>query len=176
MLILETERLLLRHPVMSDLDAYYALYSDPEMRHYFPDGTLTYEETAEEVEWYLNGHPTHPELGLWATIHKAENRFIGRCGLLPWRIDGADEVEIAFMIDKAYWRRGLASEAALAIRDYGFNTLHLPRLVCLIDAENIASINTARKIGMRFEKEGKDEMGPFQLYTIANLKARHCPS
>ncbi|MEZ4860337.1 MAG: GNAT family N-acetyltransferase [Caldilineaceae bacterium] len=168
MIILETERLLLRHPEMSDLDDYYALYRDPEMRRYFPDGTLSYKETQEEVEWYLNGHPEHPALGLWATIHKTDSRFIGRCGLLPWTIDGQHEVEIAYMIDKAYWRQGLASEAARAIRDYGFNMLHLPRLICLIDKENIASINTARKIGMRFEKESQDEMGLLQVYAIAN--------
>ena len=91
---------------MSDLDALYALYSDPEMRQYFPDGTLTYEETKEELEWFLNGHPKHPELGLWATIHKETNQFIGRCGLLPWTIDGRYEVEVAYMIDKAYWGGG----------------------------------------------------------------------
>lgn len=170
MLILETERLLLRHLEMGDLDDLYALYRDPEMRRYFPEGVLSYEATKEELEWFLNGHPAHPELGLWATIHKADKRFIGRCGLLPWTIDGQDEVEIAYLIDKAYWRQGLASEAALAIRDYGFNTLHLPRLICLIDKENVASINTARKIGMSFEKEGEDEMGPFQLYAVANPK------
>ncbi|MEZ4656983.1 MAG: GNAT family N-acetyltransferase [Caldilineaceae bacterium] len=172
MIILETARLLLRHPEMSDLDDYYALYRDPEMRRFFPDGALSYAETQEEVEWYLNGHPDHPELGLWATIHKADKRFIGRCGLLPWTIDGQYEVEIAYMIDKAYWRHGLGSEAALAIRDYGFNTLHLPRLICLIDKANIASISTARKIGMHFEKESRDEMGLLQVYAVANPQPR----
>jgi ribosomal-protein-alanine N-acetyltransferase len=168
MLILETKRLRLRHPVIEDLDDYFRLYRDPEMRRYFPDGTLTYAETKEEVEWYLHGHPQHPALGLWATIHKADNRFIGRCGLLPWTIDGQDEVEIAYMIDKAYWRQGLGAEAALAIRDYGFQTLRLPRLICLIDEENQASRKTAQKIGMAFEKTGEDELGPFLLYAIAN--------
>lgn len=168
MIILETERLLLRHLEMGDLEDLYALYRDPEMRRYFPEGTLSYEETKEELEWFLNGHPRHPELGLWATIHKADNRFIGRCGLLPWSIDGQDEVEIAYMIDKAYWRQGLATEAAQAIRDYGFQTLHLPRLICLIDEENQASRKTAQKIGMTFEKRGEDEKGPFLVYAIAN--------
>ena len=101
MIILETDRLLLRRPVLDDLDALYALYRDPEMRQYFPpegaspDSTLTYEETKEELEWFLNGHPRHPELGLWSTIHKATGAFIGRCGLLPRTIDGQDEGEIA---------------------------------------------------------------------------------
>lgn len=168
MIILETERLLLRHLEMDDLDDLYALYRDPEMRRYFPEGTLSYEETQEELAWFLNGHPEHSELGLWATIHKADNRFIGRCGLLPWTIEGQDEVEIAYMIAKAYWRQGLGAEAASALRDYGFATLKLPRLICLIDPENAASINTARKIGMTFEKTGEDDKGPFLIYAIAN--------
>jgi ribosomal-protein-alanine N-acetyltransferase len=81
MTILETERLLMRRLVASDLDDLYALYRDPEIRRYFPEGTLTLEETQEELAWFLNGHPDHPELGLWATLHKPTGQFIGRCGL-----------------------------------------------------------------------------------------------
>jgi ribosomal-protein-alanine N-acetyltransferase len=81
--ILDTDRLVLRRLLPADLDSLFTLYRDPEIRRYFPDGTLTYEETKEELDWFLNGHPAHPELGLWATMHKATNQFIGRCGLLP---------------------------------------------------------------------------------------------
>lgn len=70
MIILETNRLLLRHLIPDDLDRLFELYSDPEMRRYFPEGVLSYEENKEELEWFLNGYPQHPELGLWATIHK----------------------------------------------------------------------------------------------------------
>jgi [ribosomal protein S5]-alanine N-acetyltransferase len=55
----------MRRLVASDLDDLYALYRDPVIRRYFPEGTLTLEETREELEWFLNGHPDHPELGLW---------------------------------------------------------------------------------------------------------------
>ncbi len=166
MTILETDRLLLRRLVPSDLDSLYALYRDPEIRRYFPEGVLTYQETREELEWFLNGHPRHPELGLWATIYKPDNRFIGRCGLLPWTIDGQFEVEVAYLLDKAYWGQGLASEAARGIVEYAFGRLGLTRLVCLIDAQNRASIRVAEKIGMAFEKTGEDEKGPFLLYAM----------
>lgn len=172
MQILETDRLILRRLVLDDLDALYALYRDPEMRVFFPpeglspDGTLTYEETKEELEWFLNGHPRRPELGLWATIHKATGEFIGRCGLLPWIIDGQDEVEIAYMIDKRYWRQGLGAEAARGIRDYAFGQLGLSRLVCMILPNNEASIRLATSIGMAFEKESVDEFGPFLVYSM----------
>ncbi len=164
MIILETERLILRRLAMEDLDALFALYSDPEIRRYFPEGTLTYEETKEELEWFLDGHPRHPELGLWATIYKPTKQFIGRCGLLPWTIEDREEVEVAYLIDKAFWRQGLGAEAALAITQYGFNTLGLSRLICMIDPANQASQNVARKLGMMLEKEMEDEKGPFLLY------------
>lgn len=164
--ILETERLLLRHLEPADLDDLYALYRDPEVRRYFPEGTLTRAETWEELEWFLNGHPRHPELGLWATIHKETGQFIGRCGLLPWTIDGQFEVEVAYMIAKAYWGQGLGTEAARGIRDYAFSTLNRSRLICLIDRDNQASIRVATNIGMVFEKEGVDDKGPFLLYSM----------
>jgi ribosomal-protein-alanine N-acetyltransferase len=173
MVIVETDRLYLRRLVPEDLDALYALYRDPEMRQYFPvegvspDKTLTYEETKEELEWFLNGHPRRPELGLWATILKENGAFIGRCGLLPWTIDGQDEVEVAYMIDKAYWGRGLGTEAARGIRDYAFEQLGLSRLICMIYPENIASIKVAENVGMTFEKECVDEHGPYWVYSMA---------
>lgn len=168
MLILETPRLLLRRLVPDDLDALYVLYRDPETRRYFPEGTLTYDETREELEWFLHGHPRHPELGLWATVYKPEQRFIGRCGLLPWTIDDRAEVEVAYLIDRAYWGRGLGTEAARAVMEHGFAHLHLPRLIALIDRDNTASIRVATAIGMAFEREGEDEHGPFLLYARAN--------
>jgi ribosomal-protein-alanine N-acetyltransferase len=171
MKILETERLILRHLIPDDLDDLFALYSDPQVRRYFPEGTLTCEQTREELEWFLSYYPEHPELGLWATIHKQTNNFIGRCGLLTWTIDQCDEVEIAYMLAKAYWRQGLGTEAAQAIRDYGFEQLQLSRLICLIDRDNQASIGVAGKIGMTFEKEGRDDQGPFLLYSIAKPSA-----
>ena len=165
MKILETKRLTLRHLQASDQDSLFALYSDPEVRRYFPEGTLSYEETKEQLNWFLNGHPDHPELGLWATIHKEINQFIGRCGLLPWTIDERFQVEVAYMLAKAYWGNGLGTEAAQGILDYGFEKLGLSRLICLIDRDNLASIRVAQKIGMTFEKEGRDEQGPFLLYS-----------
>ena len=165
MKILETERLLLRRLVPEDLDALYALYRDTEIRRYFPEGTLTLAETREELDWFLGGHPQHPELGLWATILKESGAFIGRCGLLPWTIDGKYEVEVAYLIDKSYWRQGLGAEAAQGVLDYGFEKLGLERLICLIDQDNLASRKVASRIGMTFEKQGRDEKGPFMLYS-----------
>ena len=163
--ILETNRLILRRLLPDDLDSLFGLYSEPEIRRYFPEGTLTYQETKEELEWFLNGHPAQPQLGLWATLHKETDQFIGRCGLLPWTIEGRPEVEVAYLLAKEYWGQGLGTEAAQAIVHYAFEQLQLSRLICMIDLENQASIKVASKIGMTLEKEMEDEKGPFLLYS-----------
>ena len=167
--ILETKRLHLRHLVIEDLDNLYALYQDPEIRKYFPEGTLSYEETKEELEWHMNGHPEYPKLGLWATIHKETGRFIGRCGLLPWEIDGTLEIEIAYLLDKNFWHQGLATEAASGILTYAFDTLNLSRIICLMDPNNVASQKVAERLGMKLERQVDGIAGdnfPTLIYAI----------
>ena len=166
MKILETQRLLLRRFVVDDLHDLVAFYSDPDVVKYIPDAPRTQEETKEELEWFLNGHPRFPELRLWATIHKETGQFIGRCGLLPWTIDEQQEVEVAFALSKAYWGQGLATEVARSLVQHGFEHLQLSRLICLIDHDNQASINVATKIGMTLEKKSKDEYGSFLVYAM----------
>jgi RimJ/RimL family protein N-acetyltransferase len=167
--ILETNRLILRRQIMEDLDALWALYCNPEITKYIPDAPRSYEEAKEELEWFMNGHPRRPELGLWATIHKGTGKFIGRCGLLPWTIEEQQEVEVAYTLAQDYWGQGLATEAAKGILQYGFEQLHLSRLICLIDPENIASQRVAEKIGMTLEKkvDGIDgDNSPTLIYSI----------
>ena len=151
--IFETKRLLLRRQVLEDLDALWALYCNPEITKYILDAPKTYEEAKEELEWFMNGHPRHPELGLWATIHKETGRFIGRCGLLPWTLEGQNEVEVAYSLAQDFWGQGLATEAAQGILQYGFEKLNLARMLCLIDPANTASQRVAEKIGMTLERK-----------------------
>jgi ribosomal-protein-alanine N-acetyltransferase len=168
--VLETKRLLLRRLVPSDLDALFALYRDPEVRRFFPEDTVTYEETKEELEWIIKVYYGQYGFGLWATVEKETGAFIGRCGLLPWTIEGRAEVEVAYLLARAYWGQGLATEATQAILSYGFEQLQMPRLICLIDPENAASKRVAEKIGMVFEQEIEDELGPASLYAVPNPK------
>lgn len=166
-IILETPRLFLRRQVPEDLDDLWALYCDPEITKYIPDAPRTRDEAREELEWHMNGHPRNRDLGLWATVHKLSGRFIGRCGLLPWDIEGQQEVEVAFTLARDSWGQGLATEAARAILRYGFEELNLSRLVCLIEPGNAASKRVAEKIGMAFEKRvDEGEHTPFFIYSI----------
>lgn len=166
MVILETERLVLRHLELRDLDSLYRLYRDPQMRAHFPEGTRTLAETREELEWFLRGHPDRPELGLWAVVERSSGAFLGRCGLLPWTIDGKSEVELAYLIDKSRWGEGLATEAARGILQHSRDRLGLNRLICLIMPGNAASAAVATKVGMSFEREYAGNFGLCHIYSM----------
>ena len=169
--VLETERLILRELTMGDLDALAALYRDPEIRRYFPDGTRTYDETREELAWIIDVYYVRHGYGLWATVLKESGAFIGRCGLLPWDIDGRPEVEVAYLLDRAHWGRGLATEAAAAIAAYAFSTLPVERLICLVDPANQASARVATRIGMTLVRDDfVDEYGPAHLYALSRRR------
>lgn len=168
MVILETERLILRRQLPTDVDDLWAIYCDPAVVRHIPDAARTREETQRELAWHEHGHPRHPELGLWAAIHKATGRYIGRCGLLPWAIDGQDEVEVAFLFAQKFWGQGLGTEVAQAIATYGFAQLGLTRLICLIEPGNQASVRVAEKLGMHFEREFEDEYGLSHVYATPN--------
>jgi ribosomal-protein-alanine N-acetyltransferase len=165
--VLETRRLRLRRLVPGDLDALAAIYADAEVRRYFPEGTLTRDETRAELEWFMHGHPLDARCGLWATVLKETGEFVGRCGLLIYDIDGRREHEVAYTIARGHWGKGLGTEAARGVRDYGFHALELERLICLIDRDNTASKKVALRIGMAFEREGVDDKGPYQLYAMS---------
>ena len=184
--VLETERLILRRLTIDDLGPLAKVYADPQVRRYFPEGTLTFEETKEELEWIIDVYYARYGFGLWATIDKETGEFIGRCGLLPWKVlegqdgdvaltnagDGADgpagiEVEVAYLLAKEYWGRGLGTEAAQAIVDYAFERLQMKRVICLFDPENQASRKVAEKAGLTFERNVEVDGEPSPLYSIS---------
>ena len=167
MIVVETPRLLMRRLEPGDLDALATLYSDSDIRRYFPEGTLTRAETAEELDWFRNGHPDDARLGLWATIEKASGDFIGRCGLLSWNIEGTQEIEIAYLIARTHWRQGFGAEAARALVAHGFTVLGLRRLIALIHPDNITSARTAESAGLRFDRAITLDGSACHVYAIA---------
>ena len=94
--------------------------------------------------------------GLWAVDSGADGQLIGRCGLqyLP----ETDEVEVDFILGPKYWGQGLATEAALASLQYGFENLNLDIIVGIVHIENAASQRVLEKIGMRIA-EAKSYFG-----------------
>ena len=88
-LVLETDRLILRHLTPDDLDALAAIQADPEVMRYFPSGPRSRDETLRDLGRCIAIQAEHG-FSLWAAIDKAEGQLIGRCGLLPQSLQGRE--------------------------------------------------------------------------------------
>ena len=149
--VLETERMFLRRMDMSDVDYLMGIFSDPVAMRYYPS-TKSRQEVEEWVRWTLASYRDHG-FGQWVAILKDSGGFAGQCGLTVQEVEGEEEVEIGYLFLRKFWGRGLATEAAMAVRDHGFHTLGYERLVSLIDPRNHSSRRVAEKTGLTLEKE-----------------------
>lgn len=149
--VLETERMMLRELVPEDVDDLMLIFSDPEAMRYYPS-TKSREEAERWIRW-VTGSYEQNGFGLWACVLKETGELCGQCGLMPQEVEGRREVEVGYLFVREFWGRGLATEAARASRDSGFEQLGRRRLVSLINPQNIPSRRVAERIGMGLEKE-----------------------
>jgi [ribosomal protein S5]-alanine N-acetyltransferase len=149
--VLVTERMRLRSFRLDDVDALWAIQRDPETMRWYPHPFAREESEGwirRNVERYeRDGH------GLWAVELLEDGRFAGSCGLAIQQVDGVAELEVGWMIDRALWNRGLATEAGRACRDLAFGPMGRTRLISLVRPENVASCRVAEKLGMTAERE-----------------------
>jgi RimJ/RimL family protein N-acetyltransferase len=163
-MILETSRLILRPFQDEDIGRLAELMANGDFMR-FSLGPYTREQTQTVLQKFLSWN----QAGLpsqFAVIFRSNNELIGYCGFLHWHLDGADEIEIGYRLDPEYWNRGLATEAAQAVRDHAFRDLNLSRVISLIHPDNIASRRVAEKSGMKIEKETVFRGFPTQVFAI----------
>ena len=122
-IIIETERLRLRHFHRFDAEAIYRVLGDAEVMRY-SSGVMTIAAVHDWLQDCLNN--VYPAFGFgpWAVLEKSNNAVIGYCGLFHFNnIDGQPEIEIGYRLARDYWDHGYATEAASAVRDYAFAVL-----------------------------------------------------
>lgn len=122
-----TPRLELREMTLDDLDALHAVLSDPIAMQHYPS-PFDLDMTRAWIEWNLRNYPEHG-FGLWAMVHREQDRVIGDCGLTIQNVNGVGELEIGYHLLRSCWEQGLATEAALACRDHAFDELGRNRII-----------------------------------------------
>ncbi|NIM00138.1 MAG: GNAT family N-acetyltransferase, partial [Acidobacteria bacterium] len=105
-----------------------------------------------------------------------DDRFAGLCGLAAQEVDGADEIELGYRLMPEFWGRGLATEAARACRDYALRTLGLPRIISIIEPDNVGSIRVAEKAGLRYERDTRKWDRVVRIYALAAGRQSEMPS
>ena len=149
--ILETQRLVLREFVPGDADSLALVLSDPETMKYYP-APIDQNGIQQWIKRNLRRYAEHG-VGLWAMVLQATGEMIGDCGITRQHVEGEYLYEIGYHLRRDQWGRGLATEAAVACREWGFANLKVDRLISLIRPENAPSRRVAERNGMTIWKE-----------------------
>jgi RimJ/RimL family protein N-acetyltransferase len=170
MVTLETDRLLLRMFRPEDHDAYATMCSDPDVMRYLGDGkTLNRSEAWRQMaliagHWHLRG------FGLWAVEERATGALIGRIGF--FEPDGWPGFELGWMLRRASWGKGYATEGARRALAYAFGTMDRDHVISLIRPANRPSVRVAERLGEK--REGQTDLfgHPVLVYGIARAAWR----
>jgi ribosomal-protein-alanine N-acetyltransferase len=150
MIYLDTERLLFRSHEAQDEDEFVKMHTDFEVRRFVGGRAWPLEEALRR---FRNGYLGRPDktYGLWATILKAENKYIGACGLNSPPNEPAPA--LGYYISRPCWGRGFASEASDAFLKDGFIRLGLEHVLADVEKGHAASEHILQKFGFKLVSE-----------------------
>ncbi len=147
---IDTKRLTLRRIDISDLEDIYLYSSDPEVTRYL---LWDVHPNIQHTRRYIKAVEKHYSKGLffdWAIVEKESGRMIGTCGFA--RIDEENRCgELGYVLNRDFWGKGYAAEAARAVIAIGFGTLDLKRIEARYMLDNTASARVMEKLGMKHE-------------------------
>jgi RimJ/RimL family protein N-acetyltransferase len=164
---LETPRLRLRQFREDDLDAWARITSDPEVMRYVGGSPLTREDAWRSLG-YLLGHWKIRGFGLWAAEEKETGALVGRIGL--YQPEGWPGLEVGWLVERARWGQGFASEGGAASLAYAFEALGAQRVISVIEPPNAASIRVAQKLGERFCERRQLQGKQVSIYAITRAE------
>lgn len=166
--VLESERLILRELREEDLDLVAPMLAHPEVMRFWP-GPLSRAESAEWIRAHRERYARHGH-GYWLALEKATGACVGQAGVLTLPIEGSDVISLGYILDRRYWGRGFATEAAAACRDHAFDVVGAERIVVPIRPENAASVAVAVRVGLH--REGRTTYAGFvhDLYTARSAR------
>lgn len=149
---IETARLTLRAHHREDFEASFAMWSDPIVTRYIGGKPSTEQQVWSRLLNYA-GHWALLGFGYWALEDKATGRFVGEVGFANFRRDIApsmrDAPELGWALASPFHGQGYGTEAVRAAVGWGDARFGPSRTVCLIHADNLASIRVAEKCGYR---------------------------
>lgn len=157
--IITTDRLVLRGPEATDVEHIIAFYADAERSKGF-GGPIARDEAwrwfASVIgHWHLRGY------GFWTVTMDAEP--VGFVGL--WNPEGWPEAELGWLMFDGFEGKGIACEAALAVRNHAYTVMGFTTMTSNIIPGNDRSVALAERMGAVFERTYDNiNMGEDRLY------------
>ena len=156
---LETERLILRDILESDVEGMFELDSNQTVHQYLGKNPIKTIDQAKESINFIRLQYEERGIGRFAVIEKDSGKFTGWSGLklnvgIKEELNGfQDFIDIGYRFIPKYWGKGYATETSLATLQYGFETMDYSTIYGAADIENIGSNKVLKKIGLKFINE-----------------------
>jgi ribosomal-protein-alanine N-acetyltransferase len=168
--VLETERLILREPVLSDAADIFVFRSDSFVQRY---NSIPMEDISEAKELIEELHAIYRRQDgiCWGVTLKEQDTVIGLFGFGNWSVH--NRAMLGYDLAHEHWEKGIGTEAAREIIRYGFEKMELNR----IDADTIEDNHESRRLleklgftceGIRREYSLEDD-GKYHGSTINGL-------
>ncbi|TNF65355.1 MAG: N-acetyltransferase [Gammaproteobacteria bacterium] len=151
MIIVETQRLILRTWQIDDISPMTKVNEDLKVMKYFP--SIGNRDTTAWLIGRLEQHHNDHGFSLYPVILKQTNEMIGFVGLLTvgFQAHFTPAVEIGWRLGSQCWGNGYAPEAAYAMLEFGFNKIGLEKIVSFTVKDNLNSRRVMEKIGMTYD-------------------------
>ncbi len=162
----------------ADAPAWYAYLSDPAVTRLTSYDVTSVETVARFIAAYEAGY-VERRSNRWAIADKASDLLIGTCGFYSWDTPNA-RAELGYDLAKAYWGRGIMTEAVRAAVRWAFEQLHVNRIQATVMVGNAGSARVLEKCGFRREgtlrayKICRGEPRDFWMY--AHLSKEYAPA
>jgi RimJ/RimL family protein N-acetyltransferase len=150
----ETERLILRELLPTDIEGMFELDSNPIVHKYLGNKPVKTKEEAEKAIQFIREQYKERGVGRWAVIEKSSGDFMGWSGLKlntgeKESLNGKqDFYDIGYRFIPRYWGKGYATESAKAALDYGFKVKQYETITGIALLDNISSNKVLQKIGL----------------------------
>ena len=167
---IETKRLILREMTDDDFHALYQVLADSDIMQHYP---YTFDENRVR-NWIARNQARYRifGFGLWAVCLKETGEMIGDCGLTMQLIGGQIKPEIGYHIRADHQRKGYATEAAIAVRDWTFRNTPFNTVYSYMKHTNEPSARTAMAYGCKQVDEFADEVnGITKVFAISGEEA-----
>jgi len=148
---LDTSRLALRWISAVDTDAFYDVYSNPEVMRYWSTPPLANREAAANLIRKIHEDWQRRAILKWGIALRKGDQLIGSITLFHLDFNHR-RAELGYALGRDYWGQGYMNEALMAVLKYAFAVLELHRLEADVDPRNAASIKTLERLG--FQREG----------------------
>lgn len=180
MIILETDRLILRDWKDSDRDLFREINRDPKVMEFFPSRRS--HEEADAIMERINQLIKDTGLCFYAMELKETQEPLGLCGLSDAMLPGIlpeGTIEIGWRLATRFWGNGYVTEAAGALLDYGFHAKGLGEIVSFAVEANHRSTAVMHRLGMTRDEAGyfihprvPDSHPHLQRHVLYRLKAQ----